>query len=51
MKYEYECWKCSEWHPTEITDFTKLAEMVELTGASIRLIDTKRVIIDGGAYV
>ena len=52
MTYEYDCWKCEEWHlltdyhTPELTD-EELQRINEWTGATIRNAETKEVVLRG----
>jgi hypothetical protein len=36
--YEFECWKCDEWHNGTAETETELKEITELLGVTVRLI-------------
>lgn len=52
MRYEYDCWKCKEWHLLESNGEVELQDeelqrINEWTGASIRNAETKEIVLRG----
>lgn len=39
ITYEYECWKCDEWHQASAANREELNEVTELMGVTVRLIN------------
>lgn len=39
ITYEYECWKCDQWHETTAEDNEELTEVTAQIGVAVRLIN------------
>jgi hypothetical protein len=38
IAYEYECWKCEEWHHGTVETEQELKEIAEMIGVAVRLL-------------
>lgn len=38
INFEFECWKCGEWHSEAVDTEQELKELTELMGVAIRLV-------------